>query len=98
MSLEFHPDAEEELAEAALHYDRELEGLGNRFAAEVRRAADLLGEHPHIGHRLDDQLSRLILRRFPYSLIYAVDQTSIFVLAVAYHRRRPGYWRSRLDC
>ena len=37
MSLEFHPDAEEELAEEALHYDRELEGLGNRFAAEVRR-------------------------------------------------------------
>ena len=38
MSLQFHPDAEEELAEAALQYDREVEGLGNRFSAEVRRA------------------------------------------------------------
>jgi hypothetical protein len=33
MSLEFHPEAEEELAEAAFHYDREAEGLGGRFGA-----------------------------------------------------------------
>jgi plasmid stabilization system protein ParE len=98
MSLEFHPEAEEELAEAAFHYDREVEGLGGRFLAEIRRATLILGEQPRLGHRVDEQLSRLILRRFPYSLIYAVDQDRISILAVAHHRRRPGYWRSRLDC
>jgi toxin ParE1/3/4 len=98
MKLDFHPDAEEELAEAAFRYNGEVEGLGDRFVAEIRRATSLLNDHPHIGQRIDEQLSRLILRRFPYSVIYAAHQDGISVLAVAHHRRRPGYWRSRLDC
>lgn len=98
MKLEFHPEAEEELAEAGIRYDSEVEGLGNHFVDEVRRATSLLNEHPQIGQRVDEQLSRVILRRFPYSVIYAVHHDRISVLAVAHHRRRPGYWRYRFDC
>lgn len=77
MSLEFHPEAEEELAEAAFHYDREVEGLGGRFLAEIRRATLILGEQPRLGHRVDEQLSRLILRRFPYSLMLWIKTESL---------------------
>jgi len=41
MNLEFHPEAELELIEAADFYEREVPGLGERFEAEVRRATDL---------------------------------------------------------
>jgi hypothetical protein len=41
MKLEFHPEAEWELVEAAVHYELEVPGLGERFEAEVRRATDL---------------------------------------------------------
>lgn len=96
MSLEFHPEAEHELTEAALHYDREVEGLGDRFLSEIRRATTLLGKNPRMGHRVEGQLRRVILRRFPFSLIYAHHADNIFILAVAHQRRRPGYWRTRL--
>jgi hypothetical protein len=33
MNLEFHPEAELELIEAADFYDREIPGLGERFEA-----------------------------------------------------------------
>ena len=49
MRLEFHPEAELELIEAALYYELEVPGLGERFESEVRRVADLLLDRPEIG-------------------------------------------------
>lgn len=46
MRLEFHPEAELELIEAAAYYEREVPGLGGRFAAEVQRVTDLLLDYP----------------------------------------------------
>ena len=44
MKLEFHPEAELELIEAAFRYDLEVPGLGERFGTEVQRVTDLLLE------------------------------------------------------
>ena len=46
MKLEFHPQAELELLEAALRYDLEVPGLGERFGTEVQRVTDLSLDHP----------------------------------------------------
>ena len=35
-----------------------------------------------------------VLHRFPYSVIYEVLGSTVTVLAMAHHRRKPGYWRS----
>jgi len=51
MRLEFHPEAELELIEAAVHYELEVPGLGKRLEAEIRRATDLLLQHPKMGPR-----------------------------------------------
>ena len=42
MRLEFHPEAEWELIAAAAYYEREVPGLGARFADEVGRVIDVL--------------------------------------------------------
>ena len=36
MKLEFHPEAELELIEAAVYYDKQALGLGERFESEIR--------------------------------------------------------------
>ena len=38
---------------------------------------------------------RHILRRFPYNVIYRVDEEQIHILAIAHHRREPVYWGRR---
>jgi hypothetical protein len=38
---------------------------------------------------------RLVLRRFPYSIVFIPRDSAITILAFAHHSRRPGYWRSR---
>jgi mRNA-degrading endonuclease RelE of RelBE toxin-antitoxin system len=39
---------------------------------------------------------RCRLRRFPYGLIYAIDEGDILIVAVAHTHRRPDYWRDRM--
>lgn len=95
MILEFHPAAERELAEAAIWYEQAIDGLGGQFSHEVERATKLLLERPAIGVDVGYGRRRLPVRRFPFTIIYAVSPGVLYILAVAHDKRRPGYWRSR---
>lgn len=97
MRLEFHPEAELELIEAALRYELEVPGLGERFEYEVRRTADLLLEHPEIGQSVDPDLRWFVLPRFPFTLIYSATSDVLRIEVVAHQSRLPGYWRTRAD-
>lgn len=97
MRLEFHPQAEMELIEEAAYYELQVPGLGERFEAEVRRATELLLEHPEIGHPADPYLRKFVLNRFPFTLYYSVGSDVLRIEVVAHQRRRPGYWQSRSD-
>ena len=91
----FHPDAEEELAEAAEYYEARRPGLGGVFASEVIHTISLIREYPDAGTPLGASRRRMTLRRFPYSVVYRRDSDSVVIVAVAHQSRRPGYWRGR---
>ena len=95
MRLEFHPEAELELIEAAVYYERQVVGLGERFEAEIRRATDLLLVQPEIGIPADSHLRKFVLTRFPFTLFYVVSGNALRIEAVAHQYRRPGYWKLR---
>ena len=73
MRLEFHPEAELELIEAALHYELQVPGLGERLESEIRRATDFLLDHPEIGQAVAPDLRQFVLSRFPFTLILQRD-------------------------
>ena len=64
---------------------------------EVERVVRLLLEHPELGSRLDDELRHFVLRRFPFSVVYAVVSDVVYVVAVAHGSREPDYWRPRVQ-
>ena len=97
MRYEFHPEAEQGFVEAAAYYERNVRGLGERFGSEVRHAIERLLEYPELGSPMDADLRRLLLTRFPYFLIYSFTADLLRVVAVAPARRRPGYWRTRVN-
>ncbi|MDH4165627.1 MAG: type II toxin-antitoxin system RelE/ParE family toxin [Gammaproteobacteria bacterium] len=97
MKYEFHPEAEQELYEAASRYESEVSELGFRFADEVERVILLLLDRPELGSRLDDELRHFVLRRFPFSVVYAVASDVVYIVAVAHGSREPGYWRPRVQ-
>lgn len=95
-SAEFHPGADQELGEVALYYERQADGLGRDFLAEFDRTLAFLLQFPGAGRVIGNRSRRVSLQRFPYHVIYHIDPDRVFILAVAHHRRLPGYWRSRI--
>jgi len=95
-SVEFHPEAQDEFISAAQFYERETEGLGLDFIATVQHTYERLPEFPASGAPLGRQLTRLLVPKFPYGLLYRVEPERIYIIAVMHLHRRPGDWRSRL--
>jgi toxin ParE1/3/4 len=94
--------AAEEAAEAAAWYERQREGLGIEFLMAVDAALDLLEGDivpltPVPGFAGKRGAKRLVLNRFPYSIIIREQATEFIVVAFAHQSRRPGYWRNRVS-
>lgn len=96
-SIHRHPEAEAELLAAVEWYDDEAE-LGLDLLAEVRECSARIAAAPESfpSDPEIDEVRRARLKRFPYWLVFAVQDEVIFILAVAHVRREPGYWRGRL--
>ena len=100
--LRIHAAAAEEAAEAAAWYEKERPGLGAEFEHAADAALDLLEQEiipltSVPGVAAARGVKRLMLRRFPYSVIVLERNMEIFVIAFAHQARRPGYWRDRMQ-
>ena len=88
--------AQRELDEAVSYYNGQVAGLGDAFLLEAIAAIERIRQFPDAWHPLGKNVRRCRLRRFPYGLIYHVDESGVLVVAVAHTHRRPEYWRERL--
>jgi hypothetical protein len=93
--------AARELEEAAAWYENEHDGLGTRLLDEFDRAVRLLQDDlppltPLIGEAGGLGAKRLLLHRFPFSIVVVDLDEELIVVAVAHQARRPGYWSERL--
>lgn len=87
--------AEQEIAEAALWYERQQAELGDRFLHAVEVAARAAADSPAIYARIHGDLRRVLVHRFPYSLIVRERPGELFVLACFHFHRDPKGWQSR---
>jgi plasmid stabilization system protein ParE len=90
-----HAEARAELTEARDWYD-EHDGMGLPFLDAIEREFKLLLEYPLIGKPLVRGARRRSVSGWPYSIVYQPMLGGIYVIAIAHHRRRPGYWRKRV--
>ena len=92
----FLTPAEDEMTDTALFYEAASDHLGNDFLDDVQRSIDRVRDFPQLGELIDSDLRRTLLNRFPFSLIYTIEENEIVVVAIAHHGRRPGYWQVRV--
>ena len=97
LPVRLHPKALEE-AEAAVSWYRGRSALAAlRFLDELDSAISQLAFNPS-GHALfEGTTRRIVLPHFPYMLIFRERAAWVEVIAIAHRRRRPGYWRERLN-
>lgn len=96
-SVRFHPEAAAGFQAAVDYYEAITPGLGLDFADEVLASLEQVRQHPLAWPILDGDIRRCLARRFPFGILYAVQQEEILILAVMHLRRKPGYWRNRGD-
>jgi plasmid stabilization system protein ParE len=89
-----------EIREAANWYRQHGEHLHRDFLAAVRSAlADVEVEPLRYGKletlSPNTPFRRILVRRFPYLIVYRVFENDVFVYAIAHTSRRPNYWRRR---
>jgi toxin ParE1/3/4 len=95
VSLEFHPEAVFEARAARQWYAERSPLAAAVFMEEIERATKMIVEAPDRWPGFLHGTRRYLLRRFPFSVIYRVSETSVQVVAVAHAKRRPGYWKTR---
>ena len=97
MIYEFLPEADEEFREASRYYENEAPGVGLAFITEVHRVISVVMLHPRAAKKVRGTVRSKVLFHFPYNLLYSIESDVILIVAVAHQKRRPTYWRSRLN-
>lgn len=92
MRLVFRPEAQAEIFAAQSWYEDRAPGLGLEFARAVDGAIARIRRTPTTFARLEAQYRLLMLRKFPYSIIYHATDAEIVVVSCFHHRRRPTSW------
>jgi len=92
-SVVLAPQAEDDVREAYFWYRERSASAAESFRTEVFAAIDAIARAPLV--RLPDESGnrKRMLKRYPYFIFYDVLDEVVTVLAVAHHRRRPGYWQ-----
>lgn len=96
MTHRFHPGALQEFEESVRYYHARRQGLGNRFADEVRSTIRRIVDAPERWRVVEEDVRRCAVRVFPYSVLYTIEPESILIVAVMHNKRQPVYWRYRL--
>lgn len=85
-----------EFLSEVIYYSETQAGLGGRFTAAVEEAAARSLAFPLAGSPYRSNTRRVLVKDFPFSLIYRPEPEGIVIFAVAHQARRPYYWQSRV--
>lgn len=97
LSFELDEAAEAEIYNIVSYYKQFDRALSSDFIQEFDRAVQRLLDFPKAGSPYLHGTKRIILRRFPYSIVYKIYRDEVIVVhAVMHMRRKPDYWIERL--
>jgi toxin ParE1/3/4 len=89
-------EADQEFQEHIGYFDGISRVVAIKFVDDVEAAVSEIRQYPQIGAPLTRQVRKRVLTGFKYTILYVDTPDEIIIVAVAPHRRRPGYWRQRL--
>ena len=93
----FHTEAIAEAKAAREWYEERSIAAGEAFIEELDRIVARIGEYPEGGAPYLEATRRYLMQRFPFSVIYREKRRTHQVVAVAHSKRKPGYWKSRVE-
>jgi plasmid stabilization system protein ParE len=95
LPLIVNPEAEADLDEARRWYEAERTGLGDELIDAVGDVLQRVQQAPRLYAKVFQNLRLALVRRFPYLIVYRIDEDQITVVAVYHAHRDPRDWQSR---
>ncbi|BAZ11567.1 plasmid stabilization system [Calothrix sp. NIES-4071] len=95
MKYVFHPEALAEYALAVQYYTEQGVEVAQAFINAVENAIYRIRESPTRWVIIDEDVRRCLTHKFPYGILYTIEEDYILVLAVMHWNREPGYWKNR---
>jgi toxin ParE1/3/4 len=97
IKVRFLPAAEIELLKEVTYYSKARTGTGVRFQAAIEAAVSRAATHPLGGAPSFKETRSVLVKGFPFSVVYRPSEQELLVVAIAPHRKRPQYWASRVE-
>ena len=92
----FLEEADQEFQEHIGYFLSHSLMAAEKFVDEVGVAVHDIRRYPQVGSPISPIVRQRVLTGYKYSILYVDTPSEIIIVAVAPHRRRPGYWRRRL--
>ncbi|MHC4873863.1 MAG: type II toxin-antitoxin system RelE/ParE family toxin [Planctomycetota bacterium] len=91
------PPADRELKEAVEFYEDQLIGLGQNFFEEFDKTIQLVCELPYGWRKVGKNTRRINIKRFPYLVLYVIEDDTILVTCISHSHRDPNYYIDKIN-
>ncbi len=86
--LLFREEVKEEMASAYNWYEIQKPGLGDEFLDELEKGFNLLKSKPKYFSFINQSQRRLILKRFPYKIVYEIFDSEIVIFTLRHSKQK----------
>ncbi len=93
--IRFHPEADNEMTEAAVFYESQQQDLGKRFLSVVQESLRHIQINPKLYPVIYLDVRRCTTRTFPFNVLFRIMPDQIVVIAIMHQKRHPDYWKNR---
>jgi len=97
MQIKFLEAAENDLSDAVAFYNFSQENLGYEFLDEIGRALKRIIDFPDAWPMLSKQTRRCHMNRFPYGIIYRMNNGFLLIISIMHLHAEPDKWKKRLS-
>lgn len=95
MKLSYHNLAEAEIDNSLSWYKERSEQAFDQFRIRLASALSFIVQSPERFPRVNNEFRSARVNKFPYKIIFRVEQGTVFVIALAHDKRDPEYWKDR---
>ena len=96
-TLSFHPSAESEVLGSFQWYAQRNPDAADAFQDAIEQSGRLILRNPTAWPAYLHGTQKYVLEHLPFTVVFRAQKNRIEIIAVAHHRRQPGYWAERLS-
>lgn len=93
--VQFRPDAETDVADAAAWYESQSAELGAEFLDEILSTCNDIAENLELCPVVYRKTRRAVIHKYPFGIYLRVENGLAIIVTVMHGSRDPNNWKSR---